>query len=123
MLATDKRTWKVVGVILAAILTPFILMIFAICSMLAATASHNNTAVELTFFGGTIPGSVPAEYRGYILDMRSCFAVLDEVIAEMDESIKDEDNEDGRLDANRVKAVFYALYFGESAPGRRAHRR
>lgn len=42
--ASDKRTWKAVGVLIAAILTPFILIIVMIVSMLSATADHNNTA-------------------------------------------------------------------------------
>lgn len=46
MLATDKRTWKVIAVLVAAILTPFILIIVMICSLLSGTAHHNNAAVE-----------------------------------------------------------------------------
>jgi len=108
MLATDKRTWKAVGVILAAILTPFILLVLVICSMLFGTASHNNAAVELTFFGGSLPITMPGEYKDYITEMRTCFSSLDSAIANVESEMEDGDS----LDTNRVKAVFYALYFG-----------
>lgn len=55
VLLTDKRTWKAIGVVVAAILTPFILLVVIICSMLSGTANHNNAAVELTFYGGSLP--------------------------------------------------------------------
>ena len=59
--ATDKRTWKAAGVVIAAILTPFILIIVMIMSLLSGTADHNNSAVDLTFHGGSISSQVPAE--------------------------------------------------------------
>ena len=31
VLLTDKRTWKAIGVVVAAILTPFILLVVIIC--------------------------------------------------------------------------------------------
>jgi len=108
MLATDKRTWKAVGILLAAILTPFILLVFVICSMLYGTASHNNAAVELTFFGGSIPASMPSDYAEYITEMRSCFSSLDSAIKDVESEMEDGDS----LDSNRAKAIFYALYFG-----------
>lgn len=103
MLATDKRTWKALAVLLAAILTPFILIVIVICSLLSGTARHNNTAVELTFYGGSIPAAMPGEYRDYITEMRACFASLDSAIADVESEMEDGDS----LDSNRVKAVFY----------------
>lgn len=107
-LASDKRTWKGIGTIAASILTPLLLIAVVLCSMLYGTASHNNAAVDLTFNGGSIPSSMPSEYREYITEMRSCFSTLDEVISEVEGEMEDGDS----LDAVRVKAVFYALYFG-----------
>ena len=52
--ATDKRTWQAVGVLIAAILTPFILIIVMVVSLFSATANHNNTAIDLCFNGGII---------------------------------------------------------------------
>ena len=107
-LASDKRTWKGIGIIAASILTPLLLIAVVLCSMLYGTASHNNAAVDLTFNGGVIPASMPAEYREYIKEMRSCFSSLDSAIAEVKLKMEDGDS----LDSVRVKAVFYALYFG-----------
>ena len=105
--ASDKRTWKALGVIIAAILTPFILIIVMITSLLSGTADHNNMAVQLSFHGGVISGQVPEDYRQYIEDMRSGFTELDAVMADITPMI-----EDGSLDPTQVKAIFYSLYFG-----------
>ena len=67
VLLTDKRTWKAIGVVVAAVLTPFLLLVVVInCSMLSGTASHNNAAVELTFYGGSLPITMPSESTGTI---------------------------------------------------------
>lgn len=105
--ATDKRTWKAVGVIIAAILTPFILIIVMIISLLSATADHNETAIDLCFNGGVISPQVPADYAGYIQEMRSGFSELDTAITEISSQ-----TENGSLDAIRIKAIFYSLFFG-----------
>ena len=73
LLVTDKRTWKAIAVLLAAILTPFILIVTVICSLLSGTAHHNNAAVELTFSGGSLPITMPSEYKDYITELRACF--------------------------------------------------
>ena len=120
VLLTDKRTWKAIGVVIAAILTPFILLVVIICSMLSGTANHNNAAVELTFYGGSLPITMPREYRDYITEMRSCFSSLDGAIAAVEEMMEDGDS----LDSNRIKTVFYALNFGtENLSLRRAKAR
>lgn len=105
--ATDKRTWKAVGVVIATILTPFILIIVMIMSLLSGTAEHNNSAVDLTFHGGSISSQVPAEYRQYIEDMRGSFSDLDGVVSEITPMI-----ENGSIDSSRMKSIFYSLYFG-----------
>lgn len=92
----------------AAILTPFILIIIAICSMLDGTARHNNAAVDLTFNDGNIPITMPAEYKAYITEMRACFAALDGAVSAVEGMMEDGDS----LDPIRIKAVFYALNFG-----------
>lgn len=105
--AADKRTWKAVGVLIAAILTPFILIIVLITSLLSGTANHNAAAVQLSFHGGVISGQVPENYRQYIEDMRKSFSELDASISEITPMI-----ESGSLDPLQVKAIFYSLYFG-----------
>ena len=105
--ATDKRTWKAVGVVIAAILTPFILIIVMVMSLLSGTADHNNSAVDLTFHSGSISSQVPAEYRQYIEDMRGSFSELDGAVSEITPMI-----ESGSIDSTRMKSIFYSLYFG-----------
>ena len=99
------------AVVIAAILTPFILIIIMLCSLMSGMASHNNAAVDYTFNGGMLPITMPAEYKTYITEMRSCFSSLDSAIAAVESEMEDGDS----LDSIRVKAVFYALYFGSDS--------
>jgi len=105
--ATDKRTWKAVGILIATILTPFILVIVIILSLLSGTSEHNNAAIDLCFNGGVAGSSVPAEYTAYIEDMSGCFSVLDQAIADTEVGMNG-----GALDNVRIKSIFYSLYFG-----------
>lgn len=107
------------GWIVAAILSPFIVTLTLFCSLLSGGAEHNRSAVLLSFHGGDIPRQTPAEYAAYIGDMRRSFALLDDAIAAVHDMMEGNDS----LDEIRIKAVFYALHFGEDAPSRRAHRR
>ena len=118
VLANDKLR-KTAGWIIAAILSPLILIIVVICSLLSGTADHNNAAVGLCFEGGVISGDVPESYRGYIEDMRGSFALLDGSIATVNGEMEDGDS----LDSTRVKAIFYSLYFGAESPSRFEHRK
>ena len=115
---SDEDTRRKLGWIVAAICSPLILTLALICSLLSGSAEHNNSAVLLCFNGGTIPDKTPAEYVAYIEDMRRSFTLLDDAIAAVNDMTENSDS----LDGIRVKAVFYALYFGEDTPSRRAHR-
>lgn len=111
---TRRRTvW-----IAAAILSPLVVTLALFCSLLSGGAEHNRSAVLLSFRGGDIPRQTPVEYTAYIDDIRRSFALLDDAIAAVRDMMEGNDS----LDEIRVKAVFYALYFGEDAPSRRAHR-
>ncbi len=109
--ATDKRTWKIIGVIIAALLTPFILMIVVIISLLSGTSNHNNAAIDIAFQGGAISSQIPADYANHIRNMRDSFSELDGAIADIGKEL-----ESGSLDNTRVKAVFYSLFFGDENP-------
>lgn len=115
---TDDKIRKTVGWIIAAILSPVILIIVIICSLLSGTADHNNMAVDLCFNGGVISGNVPEDYRGYIEDMRGSFVLLDGSMVSVNSEIEDGDS----LDSAQVKAIFYSLYFGVDSPSRVAHK-
>lgn len=104
---SDERARKTVGWIIAAVLSPVILIIVVICALCCGTADHNSAAVDLSFHGGVISSQVPADYRGYIEDMRDSFAGLDAAVSEITPMV-----EDGSIDVTRMKAIFYALFFG-----------
>ena len=111
-LLTDERARNSVGWVLAVIFSPVILVIALLCCLLGGTSQHNTSMVELCFHGGTLPESVPAEYRIYMEDMQSSFSKLNELT----EKINRMTEGDERLDDTRVKAIFYALYFGADDP-------
>lgn len=72
-------------------------------------------AMLIARYGKTI---IPEDYRGHIENMRDSFFVLDGGAAELDGQMENGDS----LDRTRVKAIFYALYFGEEQPSQRAHK-
>lgn len=100
---------------MAAILSPIILLVVLLCALLSGTADHNISAAQLSFSNAPIGGNVPQEYRAYIEDMRASFVLLDGSIASVERQMEDGDS----LDSTRVKAIFYALYFGDEQPSRR----
>ena len=110
---TDEKTRKSVGWVLVAVLSPLILLIAFLCALGSGAAGHNLTAVELCFYDAAIPAELPEEYRICIEDMRGSFARLDSAIAAIEENTKGGTS----LDEIRVKAIFYALYFGAETHG------
>ena len=116
---SDERTRKTIGWIIAAVLSPLILVVVLVCSLLSGTTNHNNTAVELCFHGGVIPASMPAEYREYIGDMRQSFTLIDNAINDVNAEMEGGDS----LDDYRVKAIFYSLFFGAESPSRLEYRK
>lgn len=116
---SDERIRKTIGWIIAAVMSPLILIIVLICGLLSGTADHNNSAVDLCFNGGVVSGNIPESYRSYIEDMRSSFTMLDGSIAALNVEMEDGDS----LDSVRLKAIFYSLFFGEESPSRLEHRK
>jgi len=115
---SSEKGRKAVGWLLAAALSPLILLIALLCSLGSGSASHNNAAVDACFYGGSFSAQVPAEYQTYVTQMRSAFSVLDTSISSVNAEM-----ENGSLDPVRIKAIFYALCFGDSAPSQRAANR
>ncbi len=111
---TDERARKAIGWVLVAILSPIILLIAFLCSLGSGATEHNITAVELCFYDTVaIPTETPEEYRVCIETMRASFGQLDAAIAAINENAE----EGNSLDEIRVKALFYALYFGVESHG------
>ena len=115
-LLTSEKGRKGVGFLLIAIFAPVILIAAILCSATSGGADHNNLAVEASFYGVNFTDSVPAEFQTHITDMQSAFSFLDSAVAEANATMTD----GNRLDPIQVKAIFYALCFGESAPSQRA---
>lgn len=105
--ATDKRTWKALAILLAAILMPLILLILMLAGMVSGIESANNDLLDYCFKGSSISQEFTDEQQEIIDNMRSWLGGLDEVIIE-----KENNDEDSSLDGNMVRAAFYCLNFG-----------
>ena len=116
---TNEKLRNGVGWILVAVLSPLILIVAFICSLATGGADHNNQAVAASFYGSSYSAEVPAEFRYHIEEMRTAFSLLDSAVSSANGQM---DSGNG-LDPIRVKAVFYALCFGEDAPSARAANR
>ena len=116
MLLSNEKARKGLGWIVVAVLSPIILIAVVLCSMGTGTADHNNHAVKASFYGAIYSDEIPADYKVHVEDMRTAFSLLDSAVASVNASAADEIG----LDPLKVKAVFYALCFGEDAPSRRA---
>lgn len=115
--ASSKQGRTAVATVVAAVLLPFMLAVVVVLSLLDGTSNHNIAAVKQAFFGGTLTGQIPSEYRGYMADIQNSFVSIDQLILEI------ENLEDGPADNYRIKSLFYALYFGDEQPSIRAQRR
>lgn len=104
--ATDKRTWKALAILLAAIFMPLILLILMIAGMFSGVESANNDLLDYSFVGTAMPNNFTDEQRGTIENMRDWLGELDGIISEK------ENDEECSLDANMVRAAFYCLNFG-----------
>lgn len=106
-IATDKRIQKIIGAVIAAVLSPIILVVAVICAILGGGGDHNKAAFSYTINGGAIPADAPDDYRKHLEDIRSCFTELDTVIDD-----KNGELSEGSLNSMRIKALFYSLHFG-----------
>lgn len=115
-LLSNKNLQKAVGWVLAAVLSPIILLIALLCSIASGGAAHNNATVYASFYGSSYSAEVPAEFRTHITEMQTAFSLLDSAAAVVNSQAEGGNG----LDPIRVKAVFYVLCFGEDAPSQRA---
>lgn len=106
---SNEKLRKGVGWTLVAILSPIIVLIALLCSIGSGGADHNNHAVAASFYGVSYSTEVPAEFRHHIEEMRTAFSLLDSAVA----SVNGQTESGNGLDPIRIKAVFYALCFGE----------
>ncbi|PKM68756.1 MAG: hydrolase Nlp/P60 [Firmicutes bacterium HGW-Firmicutes-2] len=109
---SDNRIRKGVGWIMAAVLSPIIVIIAIVCGMLSGAATSNASVLELCFGSSSIDASYPVEYRTHIETMRSCFSTLDGYIQSTNGAMENGHS----LDSVKVKSIFYSQYFGEADP-------
>ena len=79
---TSEKGRKTVGWVLAAILSPVILLVAFLCCVGSGTAEHNGAVVSAAFYGTDLSASVPEEYRAQLTQMRGSFAHLDAAVAD-----------------------------------------
>ena len=115
-LLTDEENRNGICWVLAAVFAPVVMIAAILCSAVSGSADHNNLAVEASFYGTSFTENIPAEFRTHIADIQTAFSLLDSAVAEANAKMED----GNRLDPIQVKAIFYALCFGESAPSQRA---
>ena len=112
----NEKSRKAVGWVLIAVLSPIILLLAFFCTTFSGGAEHNRTVADLCFHGGAVPEGTPEEYQAYIQEMRDSFVLLDAAMQTVEGQMEDGDG----LDDVRVKAVFFALYFGTDDPAAHA---
>lgn len=98
---TSEKGRRTVGWVLAAILSPVILLVAFLCCVGSGTAEHNGAVVSAAFYGTELSESVPTEYRAQLTQMRGSFAHLDAAVAEVNQK-----SEGNSLDPIQVKSVF-----------------
>lgn len=109
VILSNEKTLKSLGWTIVAILSPLVLIVVLILTLLSGTTQHNNAAVDLVFNGGAFPASMDEEYAGHIRAMQSCLVTLGYAIAGVNAEM-----ESGSLDSAMVKSVFYSLCFGDA---------
>lgn len=115
-LLVNPKTRKAIGWLLVAIFSPIILLIAFLCALGSGSAESNNMAVKACFYSTELSENIPDKYRSHVEDMRTAFSLLDSAVT----SVNSQMESGNSLDPIRVKAVFYALCFGENAPSARA---
>jgi len=107
---SNEKTRKGLGWIIVAVLSPLIVVIAVIAALFSGTAQHNTNAVDLCFNGGYVSAGTPADFRQNVESMQRSFAGLDAALGEIAGM-----TEDGAVDANRVKSIYYSLFFGSGS--------
>ena len=103
---SDEKARKRAGWLLAAALSPVIVVVALLLSLGTGTADQNNAVTRLCFLGGDLPEGISPEYRRYVQRMRDALDDLEEIVDDVNEQMENSLNE------TRVQAVFYALFFG-----------
>lgn len=111
--ASDPRARKVIGCVIAAVLSPLILIVALFMTMASGAAEHNSAALDLCFNNSVLPARLPEDYRLSVTGMRESFAEMDQTLLEIG---KECEWEDGEMDIQRMRSLFFALFFGAGYP-------
>ena len=114
-LLTNEDGRKTISWVLALLLSPLILLVVFLCCFGDGASQHNNAVVSAAFYGAELSRQIPAEYRAHITEMQEAFSLLDSATVYVNQKA-----EEGGLDPVQVKAIFFALCFGNNAPTRAA---
>ena len=112
---TNEDGRRTAGKVLALILSPLIILAAFLCCFGDGASQHNNAVVSAAFYGAEFSDKVPKEYRTHITEMQEAFSLLDSATGYVNQKA-----EEGSIDPVQVKAVFFALCFGDNAPTRAA---
>ena len=112
---TNEDGRRTAGKVLALLLSPLILLVVFLCCFGDGASQHNNAVVSAAFYGAELSSQISAEYRAHITEMQEAFSLLDSATVYVNQKA-----EEGSLDPVQVKAVFFALCFGDNAPTRAA---
>ena len=63
MVGGSDKGRKTIAWVLAAVLSPLILITAVLCSLASGGAEHNNTTVKACFYGPNYTEKVPSEFR------------------------------------------------------------
>ena len=100
--ATDKRTWKFLAVLIAALLTPAIFLIICVVMIFSSAETTSYSVIEYCFTDTALPQNMPEEEQTAIENMRLWLSELEEEMNEYEET--------DSLDESLVKAVFYCTH-------------
>ena len=119
MIATDKRTWNIIGSffigLLVLMLTPFLVMV----TIATKEADMNHLLVQSAFQGMVLDGVseefiVPLEkIIEEFEELQEQIDYVNEIIGGEDEEVEEEVEEEKGLDEIKIKSFFYVLYFKE----------
>lgn len=106
---TGEQSKKTARRIFMFVCSPLALAVLLLFLLASETAGHNGQTVDACFYGPQFSEKVPAEFQSYVSSVQLIFTALDSAVAEVNRQA----NGGSGLDAARVKAAYFALFFGK----------
>lgn len=104
IILSSEKGRKVIGWIIAAILSPLILLVAFLCCLGFGMAEHNTRMVDYCFYDVSYDGEMPAEFESQMESMQTAFSSLDSAV----DAVNDIAEADG-LDSIQIKAIYCVL--------------